>query len=83
MQSLKSLVALSGDRVNTSEDRAGKTLDKMFELQPLIEGPNRTVSDEFARIAVLDNAEFVLVRSVITAALSKRKHGQRGDMQSE
>lgn len=50
---------------------AGETVDKMLELRSIVNGLNRTVSGERARVANLVDVEFSRLRPVINVALSK------------
>lgn len=73
VRSLKSRVATGGDRANTAEDRAPETLDKMYELQILVQELSLTFTCECGCVAELIYAELKRIWSVITLALLQRE----------
>lgn len=67
---LKCLVSAGKCRANTAEALACKALDRMSELQALVEKLKGAVGDVHACVAEIFNAELILFRSFITAVLS-------------
>lgn len=65
---LKSLIAAGEYRPSTAGDRAHETLNKISELQALVERRNRTVGGKHAGVAELVDAELIPVWLDITAA---------------
>lgn len=63
------LVAAGKDMGHMREGRDLKTLDKISELEALLEGLNRIVGGYCPRFAGLVDAGLVEIRSVLTAAL--------------
>lgn len=64
-------MAAGRDRANTAEARARKRFDKMPEFRTLLKGHNRIAGGDCPRVAGLVDAEWVRLRMVIKAALSK------------
>lgn len=66
--SSNTVVAFGADRENIAERRTSKSLDKMSNLQVLVEEQNWIIGAERASVAELVDVEWIPVRSVITGA---------------